>query len=94
MSEKSSKVKRGKAAAKAKAKTKAPENKTTETSKLLRQLDKSGLTTAAVAEKLNVNWYTVYRWSRGHHDPHPGTLARLRALLVAPTVPVDASTPS
>jgi len=66
-------------------------NKTTEASKLLRQLDKSGLTTAAVAEKLNVNWYTVYRWSRGHHDPHPGTLARLRALLVTPA---DTSIPS
>lgn len=57
----------------------------TEAQKLLAKLVKQGLSIMTIASKMDVNYFTAYRWSRGEHEPHMGTLKRLRDLVTAET---------
>jgi DNA-binding transcriptional regulator YiaG len=49
--------------------------------RLVKRLEKLGLSQTAIAARMAVNVDTVHRWVKCTHAPHPGALTRLQALV-------------
>jgi hypothetical protein len=61
----------------------------TEVQELITQLRAKGWTVAAISEELGVDYYTVYKWEKGIHEPsNAGAVLRvLRQLLQQRRIP-------